>query len=142
MCSGVIIHTADNRQDFRNTLTIKSEFPFLNLCVFICLVCLCGFPFSSGFFSKDLILDGGVLSIFIFFLFLFSVILTFSYSLRFLYYFKVSFISVRVSAIRLNENILFIVFPIFFLASSALVFGAIWYDRRFWFSSIVFVSQG
>jgi hypothetical protein len=28
------------------------------------------------------------------------------------------------------------------LASSALVFGAIWYDRRFWFSSIVFVSQG
>jgi NADH-ubiquinone oxidoreductase chain 5 len=73
MSSGVIIHSMDNRQEFRNSGLFTQVKPLLSMAVVVCLICLCGFPFTSGFFSKDLILDGGacsfLLTFFFFFLF-------------------------------------------------------------------------
>jgi NADH-ubiquinone oxidoreductase chain 5 len=86
MCSGVIIHSRDNRQDYRNRYNYSLSSRVLKISILICLLCLCGIPFTSGFFSKDLILDGGTISMFIFFFFFLGVILTFVYSLRFCFF--------------------------------------------------------
>jgi NADH-ubiquinone oxidoreductase chain 5 len=83
MRSGVIIHSIDNRQEFRNSGLFTQVKPLLSMAVVVCLLCLCGFPFTSGFYSKDLILDGGAVSFFFLFFFFFSVFLTIRYSLRF-----------------------------------------------------------
>jgi len=68
--SGVIIHNLDSSQDFRNRTSFLKSAPLLGVSVLVCLLCLCGFPFLSGFFSKDLILDGISNNFFFFFFFL------------------------------------------------------------------------
>jgi NADH-ubiquinone oxidoreductase chain 5 len=62
--SGVLIHNEDRNQDFRNINMFAKITPFLSSRVVVCLLCLCGFPFLSGFFSKDLILDGSSMNFF------------------------------------------------------------------------------
>jgi NADH:ubiquinone oxidoreductase subunit 5 (subunit L)/multisubunit Na+/H+ antiporter MnhA subunit len=69
MSSGVVIHRGDNSQEFRNIISIGQIKPLVSVAVIVCLFCLCGVPFSSGFFSKDLILDGSVFSGVLFFFF-------------------------------------------------------------------------
>ncbi len=63
MCAGFLIHTADNRQDFRNSFIYGYRAPIFSFLVLVCLLCLCGFPFTSGFFSKDLLIDGGLMNL-------------------------------------------------------------------------------
>jgi len=48
---------------------------------------LCGFPYLTGFYSKDIILEFffmDVLGVFVFFVFIISIFLTFVYSIRLL----------------------------------------------------------
>src|SRR5439155_731840 len=59
--------------------------PFIGIFFGISRVCLIGFPFTCGFYSKDLILEGGLFSEYFYFsyiLFLLSCILTVIYRLR------------------------------------------------------------
>jgi len=112
MCSGVLIHSGDNNQDFRNRGSFLKSLPLFSMAVVVCLFCLCGFPFSSGFFSKDYILDGANLRFFIFVLFLFGVILTFSYSLRFSFYLILDLSKFRAKILSLYENVFYLFIPI------------------------------
>ena len=80
--SGVVIHTLDSSQEFRNSSLISVDY-LLGRAVLVCVFCLIGFPFFSGFFSKDFILDGGVLRFFLYIFFLCGVLTTVGYSLRF-----------------------------------------------------------
>nr|ALO77573.1 NADH deshydrogenase subunit 5 [Lamiinae sp. GENSP02] len=89
MCAGMIIHSMGNCQDIRFMGNMISFMPitcsFFNICNFS----LCGLPFLSGFYSKDLIVEFmslGYLNIFIYFLFYVSIGLTMSYSIRLMYY--------------------------------------------------------
>jgi len=142
MCSGVIIHNSDNSQDYRNRYSYSLSSRVLKISVFICLLCLCGVPFTSGFFSKDLILDGGVISIFVFFFFFFGVVLTFVYSLRFcffLFWLK-DFFRNKINIV--NENVFYVLGSIVVLVLRALFFGFLWFERIIWFSIVVLVSVG
>jgi len=57
LCAGVFIHGLGDKQDVRSLVGILEVSP-LTLFYFIrCLLALCGFPFLSGFYSKDLILE-------------------------------------------------------------------------------------
>nr|YP_009484294.1 NADH dehydrogenase subunit 5 [Callipogon relictus]AVR43550.1 NADH dehydrogenase subunit 5 [Callipogon relictus] len=89
MCAGNIIHNLGNSQDIRFMGGLIKQMPltcsFFNICNFS----LCGLPFLSGFYSKDLIVEVmsmGVLNIFIYMNFYLSVGLTVCYTFRLMYY--------------------------------------------------------
>nr|QPT68420.1 NADH dehydrogenase subunit 5 [Phraortes sp. 1 NS-2020] len=89
MCSGVVIHSVKNCQDIRLLGNIFNQLPLTCVCFIISSLCLCGFPFLSGFYSKDLILDyysSDIINLFVYFFLYFSTGLTVSYSFRLIYY--------------------------------------------------------
>jgi NADH-ubiquinone oxidoreductase chain 5 len=100
ICSGIFIHQFIENQDIRNFGLINKNFS-LSLCIFnIANFSLIGFPFLSGFFSKDLILEIIILKnlrIVHFFIFLIGTFLTVFYRVRLTIFltFKVNFFSNR-----------------------------------------------
>nr|QEG58687.1 NADH dehydrogenase subunit 5 [Oberea yaoshana] len=89
MCAGSIIHSMNNCQDIRYLGNLINQMPITCAYFNICNFSLCGLPFLSGFYSKDLIVEVmsmQILNIFIYLLFYISVGLTVCYSLRLTYY--------------------------------------------------------
>lgn len=89
ICVGVIIHNIKNSQDLRDIGNLVFCMPITISCLNIANLALCGLPFLSGFYSKDLILEIVLIIDLNFFsigLFFFSTGLTVIYSLRLFYY--------------------------------------------------------
>nr|UJG45339.1 NADH dehydrogenase subunit 5 [Aquarius najas] len=89
LCAGLIIHVMNDTQDIRFMGGISNQLPLTITCFCISNLSLCGFPYLSGFYSKDLILeimtfDGS--NFFIYSIMYISVGLTVSYSVRLAYY--------------------------------------------------------
>ena len=57
LCAGIIIHFGLNNQDIRVIGIVSAQFPGVVACINIGNFALCGMPFISGFYSKDLILE-------------------------------------------------------------------------------------
>nr|YP_009185899.1 NADH dehydrogenase subunit 5 [Olophrum piceum]ALO70790.1 NADH deshydrogenase subunit 5 [Olophrum piceum] len=89
MCAGCIIHNMNNCQDIRFMGGLIIQMP-LTCCFFnISNLSLCGLPFLSGFYSKDLILEivsMNYLNIFIYVVYFISTGFTVSYTFRLMYY--------------------------------------------------------
>nr|AOY40027.1 NADH dehydrogenase subunit 5 [Scolytinae sp. BMNH 1040327] len=85
MCAGMFIHNLGNCQDIRRMGGLVEYMPFTTTCFNISNFALCGLPFMSGFYSKDLIAEvltmQGV-SPLVYILFYFSIGSTVAYSLR------------------------------------------------------------
>nr|YP_010943493.1 NADH dehydrogenase subunit 5 [Tonna galea]WLS55626.1 NADH dehydrogenase subunit 5 [Tonna galea]WNO19565.1 NADH dehydrogenase subunit 5 [Tonna galea] len=62
LCAGTIIHNSSNTQDIRHMGLISQQAPLTVACMNIANLSLCGAPFLSGFYSKDLILEMSVTS--------------------------------------------------------------------------------
>nr|YP_011010401.1 NADH dehydrogenase subunit 5 [Metrocoris inthanon]WPW47016.1 NADH dehydrogenase subunit 5 [Metrocoris inthanon] len=94
LCAGLIIHVMNNTQDIRFMGGLANQLPFTITCFFISNMSLCGFPYLSGFYSKDLILElmsfNGS-NFFIYFIMYISVGLTVSYSVRLVYYTMITY---------------------------------------------------
>nr|YP_009450290.1 NADH dehydrogenase subunit 5 [Notonecta chinensis]AOW68980.1 NADH dehydrogenase subunit 5 [Notonecta chinensis] len=89
LCAGLIIHCMSDSQDIRHMGGVVNYLPFTCSCFCISSLSLCGLPFLSGFYSKDMILEVYVMSGYNFFLYLIffvSVGLTVAYSTRLVYY--------------------------------------------------------
>nr|QIV24699.1 NADH dehydrogenase subunit 5 [Enneaphyllus aeneipennis] len=89
MCSGNFIHNLNNCQDVRFMGGLVTYMPLTCAFFNICNFSLCGLPFLSGFYSKDLIaefLSMGFVSIYIYIIFYLSIGLTVCYSFRLTYY--------------------------------------------------------
>nr|YP_010010062.1 NADH dehydrogenase subunit 5 [Sipalinus gigas]QNS38620.1 NADH dehydrogenase subunit 5 [Sipalinus gigas] len=89
MCAGAIIHSLGNCQDIRYMGGLVSSMPLTCAYFNICNFALCGLPFLSGFYSKDLIVESmsmGYLNMFVYVVFYLSVGLTACYSFRLVYY--------------------------------------------------------
>nr|YP_010633942.1 NADH dehydrogenase subunit 5 [Homalogonia obtusa]WBP69673.1 NADH dehydrogenase subunit 5 [Homalogonia obtusa] len=89
LCAGLIIHCMNDSQDIRHMGNLIKCLPFTCSCFCISNLSLCGFPFLSGFYSKDIILESmmyNYYNFYIFILFYLSVGLTVSYSFRLIYY--------------------------------------------------------
>nr|YP_009937405.1 NADH dehydrogenase subunit 5 [Trigonopterus singkawangensis]QNT26915.1 NADH dehydrogenase subunit 5 [Trigonopterus singkawangensis] len=108
MCAGVIIHSVGGNQDIRCMGGLVRVFPITSVCFCISSFALCGLPFLSGFYSKDLVVEVLSMSVsgwFVYLVFFFSVGLTVSYSIRlFLYVFVGRFNMVSLSFISENES--------------------------------------
>nr|AKP94527.1 NADH dehydrogenase subunit 5 [Macracanthopsis nodipes] len=89
LCAGLMIHCMSDSQDIRHMGSVINHLPFTCACFCISNFSLCGFPFMSGFYSKDIIVEMMSLSyfnLFIFIIFFVSVGLTVSYSTRLVYF--------------------------------------------------------
>nr|WMV01993.1 NADH dehydrogenase subunit 5 [Plagiodera versicolora] len=89
MCAGNIIHNLHNCQDIRFMGGLINHMPLTGSFFNICNFSLCGLPFLSGFYSKDLIVEVmsmGYINLYIYIIFFLSIGLTVSYSFRLSYY--------------------------------------------------------
>nr|YP_009503339.1 NADH dehydrogenase subunit 5 [Typhlosyrinx sp. MNHN IM 2013-18371]AXA45436.1 NADH dehydrogenase subunit 5 [Typhlosyrinx sp. MNHN IM 2013-18371] len=57
LCAGMIIHNSFNTQDIRFMGLMSKQLPLTIMCMNVANLSLCGAPFLSGFYSKDLILE-------------------------------------------------------------------------------------
>nr|YP_010692568.1 NADH dehydrogenase subunit 5 [Tricentrus fulgidus]WBV77309.1 NADH dehydrogenase subunit 5 [Tricentrus fulgidus] len=89
LCSGIYIYFYNDNQDIRFFGGCYSYLPLTSCCFNISNLALCGIPFLSGFYSKDLIIEVSFFTGFNFLfvlLFYFSLGLTCCYSFRLVYY--------------------------------------------------------
>nr|AND96472.1 NADH deshydrogenase subunit 5 [Onthophagus haematopus] len=89
MCGGCMIHNLNNCQDIRFMGNLINLMPLTCAFFIISNMALCGMPFLSGFYSKDLILEivsMNYLNLYIYLIFFISTGLTVSYTFRLIYY--------------------------------------------------------
>jgi proton-translocating NADH-quinone oxidoreductase chain L len=88
--AGVVIHALNNEQDIRKFGGLINLLPFTFFCMLIASLSLMGFPFLSGFYSKDIIINWAFVdysfhSRFVYWLLLFAAYFTSFYSTKLLY---------------------------------------------------------
>lgn len=89
ICAGIIIHNLGNCQDIRYIGGFVKFIPLTCLLFNVCNLSLCGLPFLSGFYSKDLIVEFisiGYLNLFVYIIYYISIGLTACYRFRLTYY--------------------------------------------------------
>ena len=127
ICAGLIIHRIKDYQDIR-----KIGFNYLNInlsvsIIIIANIRLCGLPFLSGFYSKDLIIEIVIIkgkNIFLFFMLILGTSLTVIYSCRLNFLISLNFIKTE-SLYNIRENANLIILGIFFLAPISVTGGLI-----------------
>jgi len=89
LCAGVYIHGSVDTQDIRYLGGMGNLAPLTSFYFIGCSLALCGFPFISGFYSKDLILEsllGCEINSLLCVVVLVSTFFTITYSVRLFYY--------------------------------------------------------
>nr|YP_009945142.1 NADH dehydrogenase subunit 5 [Nomia chalybeata]QOE17506.1 NADH dehydrogenase subunit 5 [Nomia chalybeata] len=142
MSVGGLIHMNLSIQDLRMYGMMIFMSPMKSLLLILSILNLCGFPFISGFFSKDLILEGflnmnyNMLILFILYL---SIIMTLSYSIRLLYYVLFSsnnfFSNLIMGEFYIYMNFVFF-FLMFFSNFFGLYFNLLFIDSGFLMSKL------
>lgn len=127
VCVGTLIHLHHHSQDLRGAGNLANQMPLTISCLNIANISLCGLPFISGFYSKDLIIEITIYNNFrmiILFLFFVATIMTASYSIRLIITGILSInLSVRVQYIR--DNSLDNTIPIIFLSLGGIFSGCL-----------------
>ncbi len=90
LSAGAIIHSMQNEQDMRKYGSLLFFLPITSFMLFVGSIALMGFPFLTGFYSKDFILEIAftkftVIGQYAYFLGLYTAIITAIYSLRVFY---------------------------------------------------------
>nr|YP_010277792.1 NADH dehydrogenase subunit 5 [Chelonus formosanus]UBR43344.1 NADH dehydrogenase subunit 5 [Chelonus formosanus]UDP58207.1 NADH dehydrogenase subunit 5 [Chelonus formosanus]UHY94333.1 NADH dehydrogenase subunit 5 [Chelonus formosanus]UJM44013.1 NADH dehydrogenase subunit 5 [Chelonus formosanus] len=89
LCSGIMIHNSFNNQDIRLMNMFNFNMNLTKIIFNTASLSLCGFPFLSGFYSKDLIIEMFNMmntNIYMFIMLYFSMFLTLMYSMRLIYF--------------------------------------------------------
>lgn len=129
LAAGSIIHALNNEQDMRKMGGLLNLLPVSYIAILIGSLALAGFPFLSGFYSKDFILETALFSFTIknsFSLLLGSLtaVFTITYSIRliyFVFYSKIS--SFKFVAKNIHESNNFILLPLITLTICSIFFG-------------------
>jgi proton-translocating NADH-quinone oxidoreductase chain L len=152
LCAGSVIHGLANEQDMRRMGNLIVGLPLTYVLIFIGSLALMGFPFLTGFYSKDVILET-ISTIFIFeglfvyWLGLIAAFCTAFYSIRLLYltFIKLPMMS-QSDFTHSHESNIFITLPLILLGFSSIFIGYLTKDlfiglgSSFWLNSI-FVLQ-
>jgi NADH-ubiquinone oxidoreductase chain 5 len=125
LCAGVFIHSMGDTQDIRHLGGAIVGCPLTSFYFIISSIALCGFPFFSGFYSKDFILEIYFIGGFNIFTFTFIILATFftlTYSVRLIYIIFFKTIGVK-TLIHIGEE-LGILVPMGVLLSLTLALGS------------------
>ena len=151
--AGSVIHAVADEQDIRKMGGLRRTLPFSYSIMVVGSLALIGFPFLTGFYSKDVILEVAyskysLLGHFSYFLGLFAAFFTSFYSSRLLF---LVFLSEpngnKLALVNAHEGSWFMGFPLFFLAVITIVLGFVTRDlfigfgTHFWGQSIFILPQ-
>jgi len=153
LSAGSVIHALNDEQDMRKMGGLMEIIPFTYSMMLIGSLSLMGFPFLTGFYSKDVILEVAFAKYtlsgsFVHWLGSISAFFTAFYSLRLLF---LTFInnsnSHKNSLYHSHEPSLFMIFPLIILALGSIFVGYIFKDMliglgtNFWGSSIFILPE-
>ncbi len=152
--AGSVIHSFQNEQDIKNMGGVWRKLPFTYLMMIIGTLALTGFPFLSGFYSKDAIiefayLEKGSLSNYAAAIGVITAIFTSIYSWRLIFLtFHGSFNNNKLNIKDLHESPLVMLIPLFLLSVGALFSGMFFKEifigaessKLFWKDSIMFLE--
>jgi len=157
LTAGYVIHALSNEQDIRKMGSLLKLLPFSYVMMLIGSLSLIGFPFFSGFYSKDKIIElcfnnyvniFDVLSSYKYIVFsqilcILAVIFTIIYSIKLLFFiFFNSFNGFRLYLIKLHFSSFYIQMPLLFLSFFSMISGYITSDMmvgvgsNFWLKSM------
>ena len=125
LCAGAYIHNYGDTQDIRFLGGVGKVFPVTSLFFIGCSLSLCGFPFLSGFYSKDIIIEAYYIeriNFLLFFIVIISVIATITYSFRLIYY--IGFKNLGLGRLFSGEEIIVISIPMRVLFFSSTMAGS------------------
>ena len=127
--AGAVIHSLSNEQDLRRMGGLRQLLPFTYSMLLIGSLALAGFPFLTGFYSKDIILEisyahFSVNGLFAYWLGTFSAFLTAFYSTRLLYLvFLTDTNSYKFYIKHTHESSFLIAIPLMILATGSIFLG-------------------
>jgi NADH-ubiquinone oxidoreductase chain 5 len=145
--AGAIIHAVADNQDFRKYGGLISFLPLSYSVILIASLSLVAFPFMTGFYSKDFILESAygqysVNSITIYFIAVIGAIFTTLYSIKVIY---LTFLSNPNGSIRYykhaHESNIFISLPLIILSIFSIFFGFITKDIFIGLGSNFFIDN-
>jgi len=153
LCAGCVIHAVNDEQDLRKLGGLKRLLPFSYATMLVGSLALTGFPFLSGFYSKDVILELAYAKYslqghFCYYLGLAAAFCTAFYSTRLLY---LTFLSepngVKQILLKAHEPSYKMSIPLIVLTIFSCLFGFIFKDlfigfgSDFWITSIFFLPS-
>lgn len=127
LSAGSVIHAVNGEQDMRKMGGLIRSIPFTYAMILIGSLSLMGFPYLTGFYSKDLILEltyGKYYIIFAYWLGSFSALLTAFYSVRLIYLTFLTNTNANKGIFQgVDESSLNITFPLLFLGFGSIFVG-------------------
>lgn len=132
--AGAVIHAVADNQDFRKYGGLISFLPLTYSVILIASLSLVAFPFMTGFYSKDFILESAFgqyyfSSIAVYVIAGIGAIFTTLYSVKVIYLtFLTPALGPKIHYIRAHEGDLFLVLPLIILALFSIFFGYITKD--------------
>ncbi len=152
--SGSVIHAFKDEQDIRNMGGVRKKLPFTYILMLIGTLALTGFPFLSGFYSKDAIIEFAYLSNsylgnYVVIVGIFTAFLTAIYSWRlFFKTFHGLYNNKKVPINETHESPLVMLIPLFLLGIGSVVVGFLFKEifighnsSEFWKNSIFFINE-
>ena len=153
--SGSVIHAFKDEQDINKMGGVWRKLPYTYALMIIGTLALTGFPFLSGFYSKDAIIEfaylkGSGLGFFASYIGIFTAFLTAIYSWRLIFKtFHGSYNNEKINFSETHESPLIMLVPLVFLGIGAIGAGFVFKDLfighhlmyDFWGDSIFFINK-
>ena len=152
--SGSVIHAFKDEQNIINMGGVRKKLPFTYVLMLIGTLALTGFPFLSGFYSKDAIIEfaylrNSSLGYYAATIGILTAFLTSIYSWRlFFKTFHGSYNNKKISIDEIHESPIIMLVPLFFFSIGALFAGYFFkeifighYSDEFWQTSIFFLNE-
>ena len=152
--AGSVIHSFKDEQDIRNMGGVRKKLPYTYIFMLLGTLALTGFPFLSGFYSKDAIIEfaylkNSVLGNYAATIGIFTAFLTSIYSWRL--FFKVfhgPYNNKKIPIDKTHDSPLVMLVPLVFLSLGAIFSGYLFkntfignHSNEFWQSSIFFLNE-
>ncbi len=152
--SGSVIHSFKNEQDIRKMGGVWKKLPYTWILMIIGTLALTGFPFLSGFYSKDAIIEyaylrGNLVGYYAVGIGIFTALLTAIYSWRLIFKtFHGKYINKKLPISKIHESPLVMLIPLVILAIGSIFVGYFFKDlfighentNSFWRDSIMFLK--
>jgi len=152
--SGSVIHSFKDEQDINSMGGVRKKLPYTYALMVIGTLALTGFPFLSGFYSKDAIIEfaflrGNTVGMYAAIIGVFTALMTSIYSWRLIFKtFHGNYNNSKVSIDSIHESPLVMLIPLIILAIGAIFAGILFkglfighdISYEFWGSSIKFLE--